>query len=210
MWRTMHLNFRVQEMLIATTMDVQPSLWKRDAKKIQRIEQAIGLEAVLDLAPSASGLAEYAWLKRLFEFGSSVAPAIVRRLNSDWIRSHGKERIGIQERIIGAMRFCDGQAAAEAILECWDALDEYGRSLACVAIGLLGVHPAADRLWKFFEKTQSKPKPLGRSALGLDRFREPSCRRRFGRSSSRKTRLLRKVWFPFPRRRSARRASSAW
>ena len=72
MWRTMHLNFRVQETLIATTMDLQPSLWKRDANKIHRIEQAIGLEAVLDLAPSASGLAEYAWLKRLLGFGCHI------------------------------------------------------------------------------------------------------------------------------------------
>ena len=90
MWRTMHLNFRVQETLIATTMDLQPSLWKRDANKIHRIEQAIGLEAVLDLAPSASGLAEYAWLKRLLGFGSRVAPAIVARLKTERFRRGAK------------------------------------------------------------------------------------------------------------------------
>ena len=159
MWRTMHLNFRVQETLIATTMDLQPSLWKRDANKIHRIEQAIGLEAVLDLAPSASGLAEYAWLKRLLGFGSSVAPAIVARLNSDWMRLYAKQRTGIQERFISALRFCDGQAT-DALLESWDALDDYGRSLASVAIGLLGMRPGANQLWSFFQKTRSAPKFL--------------------------------------------------
>ncbi len=159
MWRTMHLNFRVQETLIETTMDLQPSLWKRDANKIQRIEQAAGIEAVLDLAPNAGGLAEYSWLKRVLEFGSSAAPAIVARLNSDWMRTHAKERTGIQERFISALRFC-GDQAADGLMGCWDALDDYGRSLACVALGLLNAQPAADRLWTFVEKTRSQSKSL--------------------------------------------------
>jgi len=159
MWRTMHLNFQVQEMLAATTMDLQPSLWKRDANQVQRIERADGLEAVLDLAPAASGLAEYAWLKRLLDFGSSVAPAIVARVSSDWMRTHTRERTGIQERAISALRFCDGQAA-DALVECWDALDDYGRSLASVALGLLDAQTAVERLWTFFQKTRSEPKSI--------------------------------------------------
>jgi hypothetical protein len=154
MWRTMHLDFRVQEKLIETTLDVQPSLWKRDASKIRRIEQAADCAAVLDLAPGATGLADYAWLKRLREFGPSAAPEIVARLQSDWIRTHRNVRAGIQERFVGALRWCD-DAGAEALTDCWDALDDYGRSLACVALGLLGAQPAADRLWAFFQNTQS-------------------------------------------------------
>ena len=159
MWRTMHLDFRVQKVLIETTMDLQPSLWKRDANRIQRIEQAAGIEAVLDLAPAATGLADYAWLKRMRDFGPVAASNIAERLNSDWMRRHAKERTGIQERFIGALRWCDDQAA-DALTGCWDALDDYGRSLACIVLGLLGMQTAAERLWAFFQSTRSLPKTL--------------------------------------------------
>jgi len=156
MWRTMHLDFSVQEKLIETAMDVQPSMWKRDASKIRRIEEAADLAAVLDLTPVATGLADYAWLKRMREFGASAAPGIVARLQSDWMRSHRSASAGIQERFIGALRWC-ADAGAEALIDSWDALDDYGRSLACVALGLLDAHSAADRLWQFFERTRSTP-----------------------------------------------------
>ena len=152
----MHLDFSVQEKLIETTMDVQPSLWKRDANKIRQIEEAVDLAAVLDLTPVATGLADYAWLKRMRELGDSAAAGIVARLQSDWMRSHRNASAGIQERFIGALRWC-ADAGAEALIDGWDALDDYGRSLACVALGLLDAHSAADRLWQFFERTQSTP-----------------------------------------------------
>jgi hypothetical protein len=157
MWRTMHLDFRVQEKLIETTMDMQPSLWKRDASKIQRIEQAADVAAVLDLTPIATGLADYAWLKRMRELGASSVPAIVARLQSDWIRSHQNATVGIQERLIGALRWSD-DAGAEALIDCWDGLDDYGRSLACVALGLLGAQRASDQLWAFFKSMRSTPR----------------------------------------------------
>jgi hypothetical protein len=75
----MHLDFSVQKQLHATTMDVQPSLLKRDAGKIRRVEQAADLAAVLDLTPAAGGLAEYVWLERMTELGPSAAPEIVAR-----------------------------------------------------------------------------------------------------------------------------------
>jgi hypothetical protein len=40
-------------------------------------------------------------------------------------------------------------------IDCWDALDDYGRSLASAALGLLDAHTEADRLWIFFERTRS-------------------------------------------------------
>ena len=80
MWRTMHVDFSVQEELVATTLRVQPSLWQRDAEKIKRIEQASDVEDVLDLVPTATGVADYAWLKRMRGFGASGADAIAERL----------------------------------------------------------------------------------------------------------------------------------
>jgi hypothetical protein len=68
------------------------------------------------------------------------------------MRSHRQARTGVQERFIGALRWC-GDAGADALIDGWDAFDDYGRSLACVALGLLDARSAADRLWRFFERT---------------------------------------------------------
>jgi hypothetical protein len=154
LWRTLHLDLSVQERLHATTKAVQPSLLKRDAPKIRRIEQAADLAALLDLAPAAGGLAEYAWLKRVTELGAGAAAEIVARVHSDWMRSQRQSGGSIDERFIGALRWC-GDAGAGALIDCWDALDDYGRSLASVALGLLDAHTEADRLWIFFERTRS-------------------------------------------------------
>lgn len=154
LWRSFHLDFSAQEQLHATTMAVQPSLLQRDAPKIRRIEQAADLDAVLDLAPVAGGLAEYAWLKRVTVQGASAAAEIVARLHSDRMRSQRRARTGIQERFISALRWC-GDAGADALIDGWDAFDDYGRSLACVALGLLDARSAADRLWTFFERSHS-------------------------------------------------------
>jgi hypothetical protein len=156
MWRTMHLNFEVQDTLAATTMDLIPTLWKRDHAKIQQIELAPDLESVLDLAPAAMGLADYAWLKRMRGFGPDAADQIVARINSDGMHRHAKQRAAIQERYLGALRWCESRAAG-ALMECWDSLDDYGRSLAAVVLGLLGETSAADRLWAFFEWMRPLP-----------------------------------------------------
>ncbi len=156
----MHLNFGVQDTLAETAMDLLPALWKRDHAKIQRIEQAPDLESALDLAPAAMGLADYAWLKRMRGFGPRAADRIVARLNSDWMHRHpAKQRAAIQERYLGALRWCEGRAAG-ALMDCWDALDDYGRSLASIVLGLVGETSAADRLWAFFQRMRPLPQSI--------------------------------------------------
>ncbi len=156
MWRTMHVDFSAQETLIATTRRVQPSLWQRDAEKIKRIEQATDVEAVLDLVPTVMGVAEFAWMKRMLGFGPSAAAAIAERLTGGWLGNHPKARAGIQERCIGALRWCDNEHA-DALMRCWGAFDDYGRSLGCVLVGLLDVRPEADRIWKYFQMIRTQP-----------------------------------------------------
>jgi len=156
MWRTMHIDFSAQEALVATALRVQPSLWQRDAKKIKRIEQASDVEAVLDLVPTAMGVAEYTWLKRMRGFGPSGANAIAERLTGGWLGNHPQARAGIQERCIGALRWCDNENA-DALMRCWNVFDDYGRSLACVLVGLLNVRPQADRVWEYFQTIRTQP-----------------------------------------------------
>jgi hypothetical protein len=156
MWRTMHVDFSVQEELVATTLRAQPSLWQRDAEKIKRIEQASDVEAVLDLAPTATGIADYAWLKRMRGFGPSGADAIAERFTGGWLCNFSKAQAGIQERCIGALRWCDNKNA-DALMRCWDAFDDYGRSLGCILVGLLDVRPEADRVWMYFQRIHTQP-----------------------------------------------------
>jgi hypothetical protein len=55
------------------------------------------------------------------------------------------------EKLIGALRW-QGDAGAGALLERFDGLDDYGRSLACVVLGLLGERSAADKMWHFYQR----------------------------------------------------------
>jgi hypothetical protein len=52
------------------------------------------------------------------------------------------------EKLVAELRW-RGEGGAATLLECFDTLDDYGRSLACVTLGLLGAHEAADRIWGF-------------------------------------------------------------
>jgi hypothetical protein len=156
LWRMMHVDFSLQDELVATTLRVQPSLLQRDAEKVKRIEQASDVEAVLDLVPTATGMADYAWLKRMCEFGPSGANAIAERLTGGWLYSHPKAKASIQERCIGALRWCDNENA-DALIRCWDAFDDYGRSLGCILVGLQDVRSEADRVWTYFKTISTQP-----------------------------------------------------
>jgi hypothetical protein len=159
MWRIMQLTIDVPDDLLRSMQNLQPALWLRDANAVRTIEQAADIEEVLDLAVTATGLAGWAWPRRMRAFGPDAADNIVARLNSDWMRSHAKDRAGLQERYLGALRWC-GDRAADGLASCWDALDDYGRSLACIVFGLLGARQAADRIWAFYEQTRAHPEGL--------------------------------------------------
>jgi hypothetical protein len=90
-------------------------------------------------------------------FGPSAVPEVVARLRGDWLASHAKARTGIQERLIAVLRW-SGPAGAQALADCWDGFDDYGRALACVALGLLDAKSEADRLWTFFADMQCRAK----------------------------------------------------
>lgn len=163
-WRSTHLDKRTQEMLMTATIQHLPSVLERDATKIHKVESAFDLEALLDLTPTASGIAEPVWYRRMHEFGPSTAGSIAERLHSDWMRRHAKGRTAIQERFIGALRWC-GEEGVDALLTCWDSLDDYGRSIASVALGLLGAQRSGDYIWGHYQKVQNTRENLFVGAL---------------------------------------------
>jgi len=164
MWRTMQLEFSMQAVVFEQVLNQSASIQDRDGARVRRIEEAADLAALIELAPIAGGLAEYPWLKRMRAFGASAVPEVVARVRGDWLRSHAQARTGIEERLIAALRW-SGAAGAQGLADCWDGFDDYGRGLACVALGLLDAKPEADRLWTFFENTLSGPKPHWVGAL---------------------------------------------
>lgn len=164
LWRTMHLDYRLEETVSEALRVLQPDVWQRDGQAVQRIEQAPDIEAVLDLTPGAMGLADVAWSKRMRGFGPDAANPIAARINSDWMRAHAKDRTGIQERWVSALRWCDDRGV-DALMSCWDAFDDYGRSLASIVLGFLGAHQSADRIWACYQETRSSSENLFVGAL---------------------------------------------
>ncbi len=164
MWRTMQLEFSVQAHVFEQASAMRSSLRQRDGARIRRVEEAADLAALIELVPIAGGLAEYPWLKRMRAFGAGAAPEVVAWVRGDWMRSHRRAGAGVQERLIAALRWT-GPTGAQALADCWDGFDDYGRGLACVALGLLDAKSEVDRLWMFFEDTQTSAKPHWVGAL---------------------------------------------
>lgn len=153
MMRSIQLNADTLEQFSRAAIAQVPYLLDRDGGHLQNINRAAGLDALLDLMPNSLGIAEQRWFLRLREFGPGAAPVIAQ-----WFRSHvshhaGEDRALLQERSITGMRWCEAQGSEE-ILRCWDDFDDYGRSLACVALGLLGAQGANDRIWDFYQRVK--------------------------------------------------------
>ena len=136
---------------------LKPFLWIRDGKDVRRIQRAQTAEALIDLLPQSGGLGGPPWFERMAEFGPEVVPLVAKRLRA----AKGIRDAHLQgmtyENLIGVLRW-RGQAGAQALLECFDALGHYGQELACVALGLLGEQKAADKMWRFYVQLVRDPR----------------------------------------------------
>jgi hypothetical protein len=101
--------------------------------------------------PLAAGLGESIWQERVRQFGPEAVPLISQRLAVLHETREKELRHMMMEKLIGALRW-QGDAGARALLERFDGLDDYGRSLACVVLGLLDERSAADKLWQFYQR----------------------------------------------------------
>jgi hypothetical protein len=134
---------------------LKPVLWLRDQEIVRQIRQAGTAEEVLDLWPLAHGLGEPEWCKRMRRFGPEVVPLISERLRTVKEITDGDQQDMAVERLIGVLRQ-HGDAGASGLLERFDDLNQYGQSLACVMLGLLGAEAAADRIWHYYQKTVNR------------------------------------------------------
>jgi hypothetical protein len=140
-------------MIAETAAKMSPEVSERERAAARRIEQAKTVEELLDLIPIAVGTAHPSWHRRLRESGEQAVPPITQRLR------HAREIEGqhlrsvTYENLLSALRWM-GDAAALALLDCFDELSAHGKSLACVSLGLLGAQEAVPTIWAFYEKTK--------------------------------------------------------
>jgi hypothetical protein len=130
---------------------LKPFIGTRDRDALTRIKRANSAEEVIDLVPLAGGLGEPAWQERVRQFGLEAVPLISQRLAALHQTREKELRHMMLEKLIGALRW-QSDAGARVLLERFDGLDDYGRSLACVVLGLLGERSAADELWHFYRR----------------------------------------------------------
>jgi hypothetical protein len=130
-------------------------LGARDRDAATRIKRARSAEEVIDLVPLATGLGQSIWQERVRQFGPEAVPLISQRLAVLHETREKELRHVMLEKLIGALRW-QGDAGASALLERFDGLDDYGRCLACVVLGLLGKRSAADKLWHFYQRVVGK------------------------------------------------------
>lgn len=154
---------------------VTPEVWERDGATIERIQRAASLEALLDLAPEASGLAENAWYERARRLGLGLAPRLGDRLRATGSMPDEHHRDIARERLIMALRW-QGPAGAQALQAAFPELDDYGRSLASMALGLLGAQASAGLIRNFFQAVRRRPETSFVGALwGLIDLQDPQA-----------------------------------
>ena len=163
LFRVNLIDRRTHALLRRIPASLQPILLERDRERIELVKQAATPAVLIDLAPVATGLAETTWHDRMRRLGPEAIPLVVERLaHANEIRD-ADQRTLLREKLIGDLRW-RGDAGAEALLACFDTLDDYSRSLACVVLGLLGARSSAGRIWDYYGKVVRNPRtsyPVG-------------------------------------------------
>ena len=93
------------------------------------------------------------WDQQLSRFGDEAIPLMVQRLRTIAALSDEHIRSLAYEKLIANLRW-RGSSGAAALREVFASLDDYGGSLACVALGRLGDRDSIETLWAFFEQVR--------------------------------------------------------
>ncbi len=154
-------------------MMLGPLLQLRDKNNAEQIKNARTAAELVAHASSARGLAEAIWYARVHEFGPEIVPPIAQQLRATRDIPDKKRQDLAYDRLITALRW-EGTPGAQALVDVFSSLDEYGQSLACVALGLLKHRPAADLIWQFYQKVVDNPESYLVGALwGLIDLQDP-------------------------------------
>jgi len=132
---------------------LKPLLWLRDKEEVKQIKRTKTAEELLDLAHLVGGLGEIAWQDRIRQFGPELLPLISERLRTARNVRDPETREKTFEKLIDELRW-RGDAGAQVLMERFDNLNDYGKSLACVVLGLLETQASTDKLWSFYQRVK--------------------------------------------------------
>ncbi len=127
-----------------------------EGEAFKRIIEATNPTDIVRMAPLSRGVAQLAWTQRMNEFGMDALPHIVRRMKSSQSIPDEAVRHIVIERLIGALRRLD-EPGGQALLQCFNNLDTYGQSLACVALGLMQIQEATQTMARFYSRVKDSP-----------------------------------------------------
>lgn len=152
LWRVGEASGQIETALLEMPNDIKRRLIG-SSKLPDAISAARTPAQLVFLAKDVTGVFIPQWRERILAFGPEALPAIVRRLQSSQSISDAIERDTVVERLIGVMPML-GDSAAAALMSCFDSLDIYGQSLACMALGMMRVVEARDVIWRYFERVR--------------------------------------------------------
>jgi hypothetical protein len=121
---------------------------------IDRIDAAATVEQLLDLASDASGLSAPVWHRRIASFSPEITPLISERLRRVRDLPDKSTQSTIVEQLLAALALF-GDAGIQALHACYQDLNDYAKSLACVVLGQLGAHEHADLVWDTYQELKS-------------------------------------------------------
>jgi len=142
---------------------VQEAL-ERAAPEFERVARAQHPRELIQMAGGALGIFRQVWAERLTSFGQAGTQAIATRLLSSQSIADEETADKTVEDLIYALWYSKAPNAVSTLLSCFNSLDVYGQSIACVALGLMGDPVASDVIWRYFQRV----KPAGQGATGRD------------------------------------------
>jgi hypothetical protein len=144
-------DIQTRTLIQQTTTAILPALQQRDGPRIALIQAADSAATVLDTLPLATGIAETFWDRQMRRFGDEALPLMAQRLCTAAAIQDQTIRGLVYEKLVANLRW-RGERGATVLLEVFATLDDYGRSLACVALGRMGVESSVDLLWEFYQR----------------------------------------------------------
>lgn len=136
---------RVEAALKSTAPDLEEQVTIESIRKAQTPFMLLGL------AEYARGIARIEWATRMDQFGLAAIPALQRGLRISQSKYEAKELNDVVEQYIAALARL-GSSSGEALLECFNSLDDHGQSLACVTFGVLHTQKASDIVWRYYQR----------------------------------------------------------
>ena len=143
------------QMILKATDKIKPLLWARDGDIVKAIRSVETVEDLFSKIPLANSLGADAWHERARGFGEELVSLALKSLIEAPTLEDEDSKTQRYEILISELRW-RGKAGAIALIDAFRALDDYGKCLASLVLGLLGAVQSADLIWKYYQEVQTE------------------------------------------------------